>query len=164
MELNEKLGGMIQALAAVPARSAPKAVVVALNSIIGDGADEATSYVSMDTTQSTTTWNCWVVTEHSIGHARIDYDRYLYDQHQESQEEVTPSAWSTWVRPLYDILGLRYGAFYAVEGTPTVFEPAEPITVIFGNEEIRIPERPVPVEQRAALGNFVTRLRDHVEF
>lgn len=44
---------------------APKAVVVAVDSPIGD-VDKVTSWSSMVTTASTTTWVCWVVTEISV--------------------------------------------------------------------------------------------------
>jgi hypothetical protein len=166
MELDDTRWPKIQAIADVldpEARSAPKAVVVAVNSIIGD-LDRAAAWSSMDTTESSTTWSCWVVTECSIGHVRIEYEKYLYDQGEEPRSELTPSGWSAWVRPLADIVGLRYGAFYAAQGEPTIFEPAGPITVIFTNGEISIPEGPVPVEQRAAADRIFSAIRAGVNF
>lgn len=163
MELNEMRWREIQALASCPGRSAPKAVVVALNSVI-DSSVSAAAWSSMTTTQLTTAWSCWVVTERSVGHVLIKYRKAAYDELEERQQELTPSNWSVWVRPLADIVGLRYGAFCAVEANPTVFEPAEPIKVIFSDGAVNIPAGPIPIDQRAEVGRIITALREGVNF
>ena len=122
MELDETRWLEIQEVASYRGRGAPKAAVVAVNSII-DTSARAAVWSPMDTTQSTTTWSAWVVTERSVGHALIKYEEAEYDQHEEHQRELAPSGWSVWVRPLADIVGLKYGAFYAVEGNENVFDP-----------------------------------------
>ena len=163
MELDETRWHEIQALASSRERSAPKAVIVAVNSII-DKSVSAAAWSSMATTQSTTAWSCWVVTERSVGHALIKYKKALYDVHEERQQELTPSGWSVWVRPLADIVGLRYGAFYAGQDKPTVFDPVAPLTVIFSDGGVRIPAGPVPIDQRAEVGRIFGALREGVNF
>ena len=163
MEINEARWLETQALASFGGREAPKAVVVAVNSIIDNSVSVAV-WSSMDTTQSTTTWSAWVVTERSVGHALIKYKKAEYDQHEERQRELAPSGWSVWVRPLADIVGLKYGAFYAVEGKPTVFDPAEPIKVIFSDSAVSIPAGPIPIDQRAEVGRIIRALREGVNF
>ena len=163
MELDETRWLEIQGLASYQGRGAPKAVVVAVSSII-DNSARAAVWSPMNTTQSTTTWSAWVVTERSVGHALIKYKKAGYDQHEERQRELAPSGWSVWVRPLADIVGLRYGAFYAVEGKPTAFDPAEPIKVIFSDTAVSIPAGPIPVDQRAEVGRVIRALREGVNF
>lgn len=164
MELDETRWPNIRALASVPGRSAPKSVVAALNSIIDGDPDTASAWPSMETTASSTTWSCWIVTERSVGHVRIQYAKYQYDQREEPQREITPSAWSAWVRPLADIVGIRYGAYYVVPSKPTIFLPAEPIKVIFSDGEISIPDGPFPVEDRSTADRIFSRLRASVNF
>lgn len=98
MELDETRWREIQALASCPGTSAPKAVVVAVNSIV-DNSISAAAWSSMNTTESTTAWSCWVVTERSVGHVLIKYKKTAYDEREERQKELTPSSWSVWVRP-----------------------------------------------------------------
>jgi hypothetical protein len=163
MEFDETRWREIHGFASFPGTSAPKAVVVAVNSII-DRSVSAATWSSMNTTGSTTAWTCWAVTERSVGHVLIKYKKADYDEHEERQKELTPSSWSVWVRPLADIVGLRYGAFYAAEGKPTVFDPAEPIKVIFSDGAVNIPAGPIPIDQRAEVGRIVTALREGVKF
>jgi hypothetical protein len=163
MELDETRWREIHGLASISDTSAPKAVVVAVNSII-DNSVRAAAWSSMNTTASTTAWSCWVVTERSVGHVLIKYKKAGYDEREERQKELTPSSWSVWVRPLADIVGLRYGAFYAVEGKPTAFDPAEPIKVIFSDGAVNIPAGPISIDQRAEVGRIVTALREGVNF
>jgi len=163
MEFDETRWREIQAFASFPGTSAPKAVVVALNSIIGNSV-RAAAWSSMDTTASTTAWTSWVVTERSVGHVLIKYKQLGYDEREERQNELTPSSWSVWVRPLADIIGIRYGAFYAAEGKPTVFYPAEPIKVIFSDGAVSIPAGPIPFDKRAEVGNVIGALREGVNF
>jgi hypothetical protein len=163
MELDETRWREIHELASFPGTSAPKAVVVAVNSIIGNSVSAAV-WSSTNTTGSTTAWSCWVVTERAVGHVLIKYKKAEYDEREERQNELTPSNWSVWVRPLADIVGLRYGAFYAVEGKPTVFDPAQPIKVIFSDGAVNIPAGPIPIDQRAEVGRIVTALREGVKF
>jgi hypothetical protein len=164
MEIGENTWPTLQALAAVQDREAPKAVVVALNSVLGEIADTALSWSLMTTTETTTTWTCWVVTELVLGHVRVEYTAAIYDQSAEAQRELTPSAWSAWVRPLADIVELRYGAFYSAPGKSTVFEPAEPLTLIFANgDKCKIPG-PIPADQRGAADNLFTKIRAGAKF
>jgi hypothetical protein len=163
MELDETRWREIHELASFPGTSAPKAVVVAVNSIIGNSVSAAV-WSSTNTTGSTTAWSCWVVTERAVGHALIKYKKAEYDEREERQNEFTPSNWSVWVRPLADIVGLRYGAFYAVEGKPTVFDPAQPIKVIFSDGAVNIPAGPIPIDQRAEVGRITSALREFVNF
>ena len=163
MEFDETRWREIQELASFPGTSAPKAVVVALNSII-DKSVSAATWSSMDTTASTTAWTSWVVTERSVGHVVIKYKKADYDEREERQNELTPSSSSVWVRPLADIIAIRYGAFYAAEGKPTVFYPAEPIKVIFSDGAVSIPAGPIPINQRAEVGRIITALREGVNF
>jgi hypothetical protein len=163
MEFEETRWREIQGFASLPDTSAPKAVVVALNSII-DKSVSAATWSSMETTASTTTWRCWAVTERSVGYALIRYKKADYDERAERQKELIPSNWSVWVRPLTDIIGIRYGAFYAAEDTPTVFYPAVPIKVIFSDGGVSIPAGPIPIDQRAEVSRLITELREFVKF
>ena len=163
MELDETQWREIHELASFPGTSAPKAVVVAVNSIIGNSVSAAV-WSSTNTTGSTTAWSCWVVTERAVGHVLIKYKKAEYDEREERQNELTPSNWSVWVRPLADIVGLRYGAFYAAEGKPTVFDPAEPIKVIFSDGAVNIPAGPIPIDQRAEVSRIITAVREGVNF
>jgi len=163
MEFDETRWREIHGFASSPGTSAPKAVVVALNSII-DKSVSAATWSSMDTTGSTTAWTCWAVTERSVGHVLIKYKKADYDEHEERQKELTPSSWSVWVRPLADIIGIRYGAFYAAEGNRTMFYPAEPIKVIFSDGAVSIPAGPIPTDQRAEVSRVITALREFVKF
>ena len=163
MEFDETRWSEIQGFASVPDISAPKAVVVALNSII-DKSVSAATWSSMETTASTTTWKCWAVTERCVGYALIRYKKADYDESAERLKELTPSSWSVWVRPLADIIGIRYGAFYAAEDNPTVFYPAEPIKVIFSDGAVSIPAGPIPIDQRAEVSRVITALREFVKF
>jgi hypothetical protein len=163
MEFDETRWREIQGFASFPGTSAPKAVVVALNSII-DKSVSAATWSSMETTASTTAWKCWAVTERSVGYALIRYKKANYDELEERQNELTPSNWSAWVRPLADIIGIRYGAFYAAEGNPTVFYPTQPIKVIFSDRAVSIPAGPIPIDQRAQVSRVITALREFVKF
>ena len=163
MEFDETRWREIQGFASFAGTSAPKAVVVALNSII-DSSVSAATWSSMDTTASTTAWKCWVVTERSVGYVLIRYKKADYDERVERENELTPSSWSVWVRPLADIIGIRYGAFYAAEGNPNVFYPAEPIKVIFSDGGVNIPAGPIPTDQRAEVSRVITALREFVKF
>jgi hypothetical protein len=163
MEINEARWLEIQGLAPFRGRGAPKAVVVAVNSII-DNSVSAAVWSSMDSTQSTTTWSCWIVTERAVGHALVKYKKAEYDQHAERETELTPSGWSVWVRPLADIVGLRYGAFCAAEDKPTVFCPVEPIKAVFSDRAVSIPAGPIPIDQRAEVGRIIRAIREGVDF
>jgi hypothetical protein len=163
MEFDETRWREIQGFASFPGTSAPKAVVVALNSIIDQSVSAAT-WSWMDTTASTTTWTCWAVTERSVGHVLIKYKKAEYDERAERENALRPSSWSVWVRPLADIIGIRYGAFYEAEGNPTVFYPAEPIKVIFSDGAVSIPAGPIPIDQRAEASRVITALREFVTF
>jgi hypothetical protein len=163
MEFEEIRWREIQGFASLPGTTAPKAVVVALNSII-DKSVSAATWSSMDTTATTTVWRCWAVTERSVGYVLIRYKRTGYDEREERQKELAPSNCSVWVRPLTDIIGIRYGAFSAAEGDPNVFYPAEPIKVIFSDGGVSIPAGPIPADQRAEVSRLITALREFMKF
>lgn len=163
MEFDETRWSEIQGFASCSGRSAPKAVVVALNSII-DKSVSAATWSSMETTATTTVWKCWAVTERAVGYVLIRYKKAGYDEHEERQNELIPSNWTVWVRPLADIIGIRYGAFHAAESNPTVFYPAQPIKVIFSNGAVSIPAGPIPIDQRAEVSRVITALREFVKF
>ena len=163
MEITESRWLEIEGLAACRGKVAPKAVVVAVNSII-DNSVSAAVWASMDATQTTTTWSCWVATERSVGHALVKYKQAEYDRHEERQKELIPSGWSVWVRPLADIIGIRYGSFSAAAGNPSVFDPVAPIKVIFSDGGVSIPARPIPIDQRAEVGRIIRALREGVNF
>ncbi len=163
MEFDETRWREIHGFASSSGASAPKAVVVALNSIIDKSASAAT-WSSMETTATTTVWKCWAVTERAVGYVLIRYKKAGYDEHEERRNELTPSNWSVWVRPLTDIIGIRYGAFSAAEGNPTVFYPDQPIKVIFSDGSVSIPASPIPSDQRAEVSRLVTALREFVKF
>jgi hypothetical protein len=160
MEIDELRWLKIEGFASVKDRVAPKAVVVALASVIGDAGSLA-SWASWDCTESTTTWSCWIVTERALGHVNIAYGRTLYDQGEEQQHQLEPSSHSAWVRPLAHVTGLRFGHFYAAN--VTTYYPAEPITVTFPDAETTIPGPNFPVEQRPAADRFLTALRAGVD-
>ena len=164
MNIGEIKWSKLQALADVDGRAAPKAVVVALNSVIGEGADTAQSWSLMETTEDRTTWTVWIVTEFALSHVRVEYTAKIYDQSAEAERELTPSGWSAWVRPLADIVEIQYGAFYVAPGRPNVFEPAEPLTLIFANGDKRTVPGPIPVDQRAAADSLFARIRDGMKF
>lgn len=163
MEFDETRWREIHQLASAPARPAPKAVVIALNSII-DRSVSAATWSTMQTTASTTAWTSWAVTERSVGRVLIKYRKADYDEREEHLNELTPSNWSVWVRPLTDIIGIQYGAFYAAEDKPKAFYPAQPIKVIFSDGAVSIPASPIPVDQREEIDRIVRALREFVNF
>ena len=163
MEINDLRRLELEGLTAFQGKSAPKAVVVAVNSVI-DNSSSAAVWVTMAATQSTTTWNCWVATERAVGHAIIKYKKADYDQLEESRNELTPSGWSVWVRPLGDVIGIRYGAFAPSDENPSVFVPVDPIKVTFRDGGVSIPSSPIPVDQRAEAGRIIRAVREGVNF
>ena len=163
MEFDETRWREIQGFASSVGASAPKAVVVALNSVI-DKSVSAATWSSMETTATTTVWKCWAVTERAVGYVLIRYKKAGYDEREERQNELTPSNWSVWVRPLADIIGIRYGSFCADEANPTVFHPATPIKVVFSDGAVSLPAGPIPIDQRAEVGRVINALREFVKF
>jgi len=165
MEVDSTRWRQLQELSSVKGRQAPKAVVVALASVAGDSdTDRMAVWPSMATTASTTTWSCWIVTERSLGHVRIEYEKYLYDLGDEAVWELAPSDWSAWVRPIANVIGFRFGPFYPAHRQATIFEPAERVVVTFPDGDVNIPDGPVPVDQRANLGRIIEALRAAVNF
>lgn len=158
MEINEARWLKLQGLASARGRIAPKAVVVALGSILEDP-DSAAVWATVDTTPSSTAWYCWTVTDRFLGEVLVEYQHNLYDQDAERFRELAPSAWAASVRPLDNVTRIQFGPFYAAQGSTTIFEPAERITVTFTDGEVRIPQGSVQLEQRVELGQFVKALR-----
>jgi hypothetical protein len=138
-------------------------VTVAISSVIGD-AEIRESWLYWNTTDTTTTWTCWVVTQKALGCVRVEYAKYLYDDLEEHNIKVTPSRQTAWVRPLSAITELRWGAIYAAEAELDTYYPAERITVTFTDREIAIPEADFPVEQRLTADRFLTALRESVDY
>lgn len=144
-------------------RGVPKAVVVAIGSVIGD-AKIVASWPDWNTTNTTTTWTCWVVTQKALGYARVEYAKNLYDEHEEHRHALTPSNQSAWVRPLTGVIGLRWGAIFEAQAIHDTYYPADPITVTFTDWETTIPEADFPVDQRRTADRFLTALRKGVNF
>ena len=153
----------IQQHASLGDRGAPKAVVVAIGSVIGDAEIQA-SWLYWNTTPTTTTWTCWVVTQKALGGVRVEYGKTLYDDLDERRNRVTPSSQSAWVRPLSGIIGLRWGAIYGAEAEFDTYYPAEPITVTFTDRETKIPEDDFPVEQCSKADQLLAAIRKEVGF
>ena len=164
MIISGELQQYIEKHASVPDRGVPKAVVVAIASVIG-GAGIQAAWPSWYTTGATTTWTCWVVTQRALGYVRVEYGKALYDQHAERERQLVPSSQSAWVRPLADVLGLRWGAVYESQRNDNAYEPAEPITVTFTDRETTIPEDgDVLGGDRPALDRVLTALREGANF
>jgi Fe-S-cluster formation regulator IscX/YfhJ len=138
-------------------------VVAAIGSVIGGAKIEA-SWPDWNTTNTTTTWTCWVVTQKALGYARVEYEKNLYDEHEEHRHALTPSNQSAWVRPLTGVIGLRWGAVSEAEAMQDTYYPADPITVTFTDWETTIPEADFPVDQRRTADRFLTALRRCVNF
>jgi hypothetical protein len=154
----------IQQHASAGDRGAPKAVVVAIGSVIGDE-EIRESWPYWNTTPTTTTWTCWVVTQNAaLGCVRVEYQKYLYDDLEERTNKVTPSSQSSWVRPLSGVTGLRWGAVYEAPSEFDTYYPAEPITVTFTDWETTIPEADFPVEQRPKADQLLAAIRKSVNF
>jgi hypothetical protein len=153
----------IQQHASLGDRGAPQAVVVAIGSIIGD-AEIRESWPYWNTTESTTTWTCWVVTEKALGCVRVEYKKYLYDDMEERRERLTPSSQSAWVRPLSGVIGLRWGAVYEAESEHDTYYPAEPITVTFTDWEATIPAADFSADQRLKADQLLAAIRKGVDF
>jgi hypothetical protein len=154
----------IQQHASLRDRGAPQAVVVAIGSVIGD-AEFRESWPYWNTTATTTTWTCWVVTEKTLGCVRVEYAKCHYDDIEEHSAKLTPSSQSAWVRPLSGVIGLRWGAVYEAQGEHDTYYPAEPITVMFTDGETTIPEEPdFAVDQRPKADQLLAALRKGVNF
>ena len=153
----------IQQHASLGDRGAPKAVVVAIGSVIGE-AEIRESWPYWNTTAATTTWTCWVVTQNTLGCVRVEYRRHLYDDIEERTNELTPSSQSAWVRPLSGVTGLRWGAVYEAESEFDTYYPAEPITVTFTDWETTIPGADFPVDQRPKADQLLAAIRKSVNF
>jgi hypothetical protein len=153
----------LQQHASVGDRGAPHAVVVAIGSVIGD-AEILASWPNCETTDATTTWTCWVVTQNALGCVRVEYQKDLYDDIAERTHRLTPSSQSAWVRPLSGVTGLRWGAFYEEQAEFDTYYPAEPLTVTFIDWETKIPEVDLPLDQRKKADQLVAAIRKSLNF
>jgi hypothetical protein len=153
----------LQQHASVEDRGAPQAVVVAMGSVIGDAEIQA-SWPYWDTTATTTTWTCWVVTQNALGCVRVEYQKDLYDDIAERTHRLIPSSQSAWVRPLSGVVGLRLGAVYEEQGESDTYYPAEPPTVMFTDWEAKIGEANFPVAQRKKADQLVAAIRKSLNF
>jgi hypothetical protein len=153
----------LQQHASVGDRGAPQAVLVAMGSVIGDAEIQA-SWPYWNTTATTTTWTCWVVTQNALGCVRVEYQKYLYDDIEERTNKLTPSSQSAWVRPLSGVTELRWGAVYAEQAEFDTYYPAEPLTVTFTDWETKIGEADFPVDQRPKADQLLAAIRKSLNF
>jgi hypothetical protein len=153
----------IQQHASIPHLGVPTAVVEALAALVADAKIEA-AWPDWNSTDSTTTWTCWIVTPKALGYVRVEYGRADYDEHADGEQKLTPSSQSAWLRPLSDAIQLRWGAVHEAPAQHDTYYPAEPITVTFSDGETTIPERDFPVEQRPTADRLLTAIRKAVKF
>ena len=129
-----------------------------MGSVIGDAEIQA-SWPYWNTTATTTTWTCWVVTQNALGCVRVEYQKYLYDDIEERTNKLTPSSQSAWVRPLSGVTELRWGAVYEEQAEFDTYYPAEPLTVTFTDWETKIGEADFPVDQRPKADQLLAAIR-----
>jgi hypothetical protein len=149
--------------ASVQHRVVPTAVVEAIAAVV-PGAKIEAAWPDWNSTDSTTTWTCWIVTPKILGHVRVEYGRALYDEDADREHKLTPASQSAWLRPLTDVIQLRWGAVHGAQAQQETYYPAEPITVTFSDGETTIPDGDFPVEQAPTAGRFLTALRKGVGF
>jgi hypothetical protein len=146
--------------ASIPHRGVPTAVVEAIATVVPEARIEA-AWPDWHSTDSMTTWTCWIVTPTALGHVRVEYERADYDEPADREHKLTPSSQSAWVRRLTSVAGLQFGAFCEANERDA-YHPAAPITVMFSVGETTIPETDFPVEQRQTADRFLTALRKGV--
>jgi hypothetical protein len=149
--------------ASIPQRGVPTAVVEAIAAVVPDAKIEA-AWPDWNSTDSTTTWTCWIVTPKTLGHVRVEYGSALYDEHADNQHKLAPSSQSAWLRPLTDVIQLQWGAIHEAHAQPETYYPAEPITVTFSDGKITIPEGDFPVEQGPTAGKLLSAIRKGLDF
>jgi hypothetical protein len=153
----------IQQHASIPHHGVPTAVVEAIAAVVQNAKIEA-AWPDWNSTDSMTTWTCWIVTPKALGHVRVEYGSARYDEHAEGQHKLTPSSQSAWLRPLADVIQLRWGAVQEAGAQPDTYYRTEPITVRFSDGETTIPEADFPVEQRPTADRLLTALRRGLNF
>lgn len=153
----------IQLHASIPDHGVPAAMVEAIGAVVRGAGIEA-AWPDWNSTDSTTTWTCWIVTPKVLGHVRVEYGRAHYDEHAEREHKLTPSSQSAWLRPLTDVIHLRWGAVHESGAQNNTYYPAEPITVTFSDGEITIPQADFQVEQRPTADRVMTALRRGLSF
>jgi hypothetical protein len=153
----------IQLHASIPHRGVPTAVVEAIAAVVAGARIEA-AWPDWNGTDSTTTWTCWIVTPKALGYVCVEYGRALYDEHADREAKLTPSSQSAWLRPLADVIQLRWGAVHEAGAQCETYYLAEPITVTFSDGETKIPEADFPVEQHPTADRFMTALRKGLNF
>ena len=153
----------IKGHATIPPHGVPTAVVEALAALVGGAKIEA-AWPDWHSTDSTTTWTCWIVTPTALGHVCVEYARGRYDEHADREHKLTPSSQSAWLRPLSDVIQLQWGAVHEAQAQQDTYFPAEPITVTFSDGQTRIPEGDFPVEQRPRADRLLAAIRKAVNF
>ena len=138
-------------------------MVEAIAAVVADAKIEA-AWPVWNSTDSTTTWTCWIVTPKALGHVRVEYGGALYDEHADREHKLTPSSQSAWLRPLTDVIQLRWGAVREAQPQHDTYYPAEPITVTFSDGETTIPEGDFPVEQHPKADQVLAAIRRAVNF
>ena len=138
-------------------------MVEAVQAVVRGAAIEA-AWPDWHSTDSTTTWTCWVVTAKILGYVRVEYERVSYDEPADREHTLTPSSQSAWLRPLKDVIQLRWGAVHAAGAQPDTYHLAEPMTVTFSDGETTIPERDFSVEERPTAERFMIALRRGLGF
>ena len=161
--IGHQLREYIHGHASIPQRGVPTAVVEAIAALVADAKIKA-AWPYWDSTDSTTTWTCWIVTPKALGHVRVEYGRALYDEHEDREQKLTPSSQSAWLRPLTDVIQLRWGAVHEAQAQHDTYYPVEPITVTFSEGETTIPEGDLPVDQRPNADQVLAAIRAGVNF
>jgi hypothetical protein len=138
-------------------------VVEAVQAVVRGAGIEA-AWPDWKCTDSTTTWSCWVVTAKILGYVRVEYGRASYDETAEREQKLTPSSQSAWLRPLTDVIQLRWGAVQASPAQRDTYHLSEPMTVTFSNGETTIPERDFSVEERPTADRIMTAVRKGLGF
>jgi hypothetical protein len=148
--------------ASIPHRGIPAAVVEAIAAVV-PGAKIEAAWPDWNSTDSTTTWTCWIVTPEALGYVRVEYGRADYDEPADREHKLTPSSQSAWVRKLTSVVGLQFGAFCEANERDA-YHPVAPITVMFSVGQTTIPETDFPAEQRQTADRFLTALRRGLGF
>jgi hypothetical protein len=161
--IGQQLRDYVHAHASIPQRGVPRAVVEAIATLVADAKIKA-AWPDWDSTDSTTTWTCWIVTPEALGYVRVEYGMPLYDERADREHKLTPSSQSAWSRPLTDVIQLRWGAVHEAQAQHDTYYPAEPITVTFSDGETTIPEGDFPVEQCAKADQVLAAIRAGVNF
>ena len=163
MELNETRWEHIQSHATYGDRKAPKAVIVAIATVLG-GAQINASWTRWETSFESrkTVWTTWVVTDKTLGYVSVTYDLDEYDLQNECNGEMPTTGLTTWARPLSHITGIEPSVSYGAADRANAWYPAASFKVIFPDEPITIGDGGFPVEDRPEADLFFEALRNAI--